>query len=339
MWRLVRLTAALMTLAAPALAHDSPRMLADAEMRWAAQLALLERASLDRPQLVASRALVQRSWLWRQPRITVCFGPSSDVDRHLDFVRQIRDVANEWLAQARTKFDFGSERLRRCDEPGASRSDMRVYVARSASQAYYGMLGNTGRDNDVTGFPGYSVVLSFPDGPTHEALMADRPVPGSVNWRFYVLHEFGHALGFLHEHQRVDCGYDENWLKTRRNPPYSADFVSTQIRPSADPIAAYPADVVYQTRKYLGTRYDNDSVMQYYESDAEAFRDRERSPCYRSAPVFELSRGDRFAASIAYDGTNRDPGLEVFVTDPDTGAPIAVSDNARRVVLEALAVP
>lgn len=335
-------------------AHDYGLALTDSDARWARQLAVLDHAGLAPDQLRASRGVLQRSWLWHQPTISVCFGPSSYVDGHSAFVRKVRDAASEWLSLARgTKFDFGGEELRRCDASGAPRrdvADIRVYVSQDATQAYYGQIGTSGRSNDVPGYPGYSVVLAFPAGPGWEDLFASPAVLGRPNWKFYVLHEFGHALGFLHEQQRIDCHFNVNWLQTRRNPPLSKEFVDSQMLLIGDPIAAYPPDVVRQTRDRIGTGYDKASVMQYNETEKAAFTDGERSPCYRPAPVSELSNGDKEAAAVAYDGTGRalvvpadpernPPVLEPTATDPETGKPVTLSDRAREAIIKALSVP
>ncbi|HEY4251407.1 MAG TPA: hypothetical protein VGM87_09400 [Roseomonas sp.] len=334
----------MLAIGAPLRAHDSGRMLGDESLRWAAQQAALQEAGLTGDQLAASRAVLKRSWLWHEPTLTMCFGPSADVDGDLAFVRRVRDVAREWLAGAVTQFDFGDDRLRRCDA-GGPRSHIRVWVTRRGSETYLGMLGNTGRNQDITSHPGYSVVLSFPAPQGRDDFFADPPLPNQVNWRFYVLHEFGHALGFMHEHQRVDCGFNVEWLQTRRNPPFTPEFVRSQMRLVGDPIASQSPDTVFQTGGEIGSGFDRHSVMQYYEADASAFVAGRNSPCFQEAPVVELSEADRLTARVAYDGTGRTllvpptgtPILEPLVAMPG-GGQVVLSDDSRRAILRALAL-
>ena len=327
-----------------AYAHDYAQALTDGSSRWARQLAVLNSAGLDSTQLDVARGVLQRSWLWHTDKLQVCVGPSTYVDGHLEFIRKIRDAADEWLVEAKMKFDWGDQQFRRCDA-GGKRSDVRVYINEGPNQAYYGAIGSNGATSDVPGYAGYSVVLAFPDRLSYGYLFQDPPVPNQANWKFYVLHEFGHALGFLHEQQRIDCKFNESWLETRRNPPLSAAFVQSQMSLIGDPLAAYPPDVIHETAKFVGTGYDNLSVMQYNETDRQAFADGEKSPCYRPAPVSELSAGDRLAAKFAYDGTGRalvvppsgKPVIEPLAFDA-TGKPVRLSTKARRALLAAFAV-
>lgn len=191
---------------------------------------------------------------WTSNKVTVCFYGGSQELRS-----DIAAVAAEWNANGSpVKLDFGdmsSPRL--C--ASAPNSEIRVgYAGKGGSS----MIGNHSLD-----YPGEaSLQLGSFD--------TNRPAEGV--FRAMILHEFGHALGLLHEmkHDDVDCWSEIDpdklyeYYKTEYNVS-DKNFVKTQLQ-------RYDAGVFAS----LGTLpFERESVMMYALPETLFYKGKD-SKCY-----------------------------------------------------------
>src|SRR5262249_6901020 len=96
---------------------------------------------------------------------------------------------------------------------------------------------------DGTNFRGNTSPLGY--GTPVVKLVSDDPSPSLTHFKYEVIHEFGHALGFAHEMQRPD-----NWVGD----------TPLQCRPTRGDTGTYasaPGGI------YLTATYDPNSVMNY----------------------------------------------------------------------------
>src|SRR5262249_40538938 len=111
-------------------------------------------------------------------------------------------IASQWMRYANVLFNFeegGAPRLCR-DSGGAD-----IKVAFEDNKGWWSVPGTTSRTQN----PSMNLQFYGVDTPT---LANGQPAP-EASMRATILHEFGHALGLLHEHQspNANCEAEIDW--------------------------------------------------------------------------------------------------------------------------------
>lgn len=133
--------------------------------------------------------------LWQAGVLSVSFKGGSP-----ELHKKIADVADEWTKHGNIRFDFGYN--------GATKT-FREWSATDAShirvgfqyRGYWSLVGTDSKDYNIAKDGDITLNLGG----------FDQQLPQS--WAGTVLHEFGHALGFHHEHQSPEKECDFDWDK------------------------------------------------------------------------------------------------------------------------------
>ena len=210
--------------------------------------------------------------LWDQRQLSVSF-KGGDVALH----GKIAEVASEWTKYANIEFDFGYNpevESYRVWQPGDT-SSIRVGFQ---DLGYWSFVGTDSQDPEICK-PG-DITLNL-EG-------FDLALPN--NWKTTVLHEFGHALGFHHEHQSPLANCDFNWDRLYTflsGPPnfWSQEQVDFNLK-------QLPAG------GFTYSPHDRNSIMHYAFPDW-MFLSGAASTCYVQEPT-GLSEQDKIMAGKAY---------------------------------------
>ena len=211
-------------------------------------------------------AVVQRELTWPDSRVSICF-----LDGSRDAREHVAVVAQRWMESTGLKLDFGPDGNRRTCE-AATPSNVRVSFVGSGYWSYVGVEAKQADRKKQT------LNLEGMNKPSFTA--EDDGI---------ILHEFGHAIGFEHEHQSPIsvCEKEFDWdylYKAMGWSPQQVDINMKQLQPSS---------------KLLTTTFDADSVM-LYSLEKEYFKDASASKCYIPNKNNAISKTDREAAATVY---------------------------------------
>lgn len=211
--------------------------------------------------------------LWRVGIVTVSF-KGGNKGLH----KKIADTASQWSNYGNLIFDFGLD---------SSTGEYRQWTANDTSHIrvgfeYSGYWSLVGTDSD-------DVNIARPGEITLNLSDFDKRLPS--NWKGTVLHEFGHALGFHHEHQTPDIECDFDW-------PKLYDYLGGH--PNYWPKAKVDHNLrqLKQGTGYTYSAHDIESIM-HYSFPEWMFKSGTNSPCHTSENN-DLSEEDKKMMGKAY---------------------------------------
>jgi serralysin len=180
------------------------------------------------PGAGVTRAALRKTAMWQSgDRITVSFLSGDDVLK-----QRVRDMAGRWIAPGMANLDFAFR-----DDP-----DTDIRISFQPGRGSWSTVGTTCRQ-----VPAGMATMNF------GTLRADTP---EADLRRVVLHEFGHAIGLIHEHQSPMGGIRWNRqavIADLSGPPnnWSEEQIALNVldAPTAEELAA--------------TTLDPDSIMMY----------------------------------------------------------------------------
>lgn len=220
--------------------------------------------------------------------------------------KEIAAAVTEWTQFANLKFDFGVDqatgKYRTWSISDANfTADIRVSFDQ---RGYYSLVGNDSVNRSVTRPGEESLNL--------EGFDQEKP----ADWKAVALHEFGHAIGFEHEHQSPLAPCDFRFNDDLGYVPTTDSFGqyipdNQNRRPGlytllGGPPNNWPAAVVDFNLKPLPDShayeigsFDKTSIMKYFFRDW-MFAAGMNSPCYTGGENLVLSDGDKQGAAKVY---------------------------------------
>lgn len=219
------------------------------------------------------RGVVARAITWRPGQtVKVCFksGTRGAQDR-------VIRVAREWMQFANVVFDFQEN-----GAPRQCRGGEDIKVDFIDNKGWWSAYGTTSRQRD----PSMNLQFFGTDTPRYTN---GQPAP-ELELRRIILHEFGHALGMMHEHQspNAECDSEINWDAAYQmgvKMGWDKEMVHAQMRQLTN------------LEEFNMTTVDRKSIM-HYSLAPELFKLGRNSRCW-VPDNNDLSEQDRkFMASV-----------------------------------------
>lgn len=233
----------------------------------------------DEEQNSIHKFVLDTALKWEKTKLplNVCFFDGEDESRI-----RVKKAANRWSESTGVKlFSFGQENTPQTCEKKAG-EDIRISLKGSSLSTYRGTLGLERLD-------------------VHEPTMylggfSDTYPENDDEFQMWVLHEFGHALGLIHEHQgkASNCfsEFDLDKLYGRlENSPYywSREAAKKNI------------ETIFLEKSYASS-FDNESIM-LYTFPVQYYKNGQDSHCYHKTNT-ELSIKDKSFIELFYSANN-----------------------------------
>jgi len=234
-----------------------------------------------------------------------------------DLHKDIERWAKIWEKHANIKFDFGYDKKKKKYRTWSRRNkekkaDIRIaFESTAANSGYWSAIGND-IDYEYKGevyYPANEPTMNFEDLRAYK----------KSKQRAFVLHEFGHALGFLHEHQSPSGGCqkefrwkdDKGYVKGKpnkntghgpdKNGKYPGIFTVMENEPYEWTRAQVKDNMLMHKKEeaFARTKFDPLSIMKYYY-EPWMYLKGEKSSCYSKEENTQLSEMDKKAAGELY---------------------------------------
>jgi hypothetical protein len=292
---------------ATAVAHDNfpPRTVVNPAVKESdrknAKLNFLQsqgnRAGVDSESIQAARGIFYKQYLWLKTRLRVCFWNGSRQEQ-----QEVIRIAGVWHEALPSLELVSSENgvPRQCAVQDLSdfrrMSDIRINLNGRDPRPLWNPKSGDDPNGDWS-YPGRSVAEN-PTYPTTMNLVSSmrlRAASQMTDYYFNVRHEFGHALGLVHEHQRSVC---EGWFNIEaiaKETGWAPEVAQAQVGALGDTSNQYG----------IFGAYDINSIMQYNFAPSWYQPDRpgKPNPCRRKDAISDLSEMDKVVIAYLYEPT------------------------------------